>query len=70
MVFSGHVCLAIHDVRGGLVRVLANCAESAGVHHVVWDGRNQRGTAVSSGVYVATISSKAGAESLRIIRIP
>jgi hypothetical protein len=40
------------------------------VHHVVWDGRNQRGTAVSSGVYVATISSKAGAESLRIIRIP
>jgi hypothetical protein len=70
VVFFGIVCLAIHDVRGGLVRVLANRAESAGMHHVVWDGRNQLGTAVSSGVYFATISARGGTEALRIVRIP
>jgi hypothetical protein len=70
VVFPGIVCLAIHDAQGGLVRVLASRAESAGMHHIVWDGRNQRGTVASSGVYFATISAQGGAEAVRMVRIP
>jgi hypothetical protein len=68
VVSPGIVCLAIRDMRGGLVRMITNRTESAGMHHVVWDGRNQHGTVVSSGVYFATISERGGTEALRIVR--
>ena len=43
--------LVIYDVSGELVRVLANEAFAAGAHTHVWDGRNDAGSPVSSGVY-------------------
>jgi hypothetical protein len=69
VVFPGAVRLAIHDMRGGLVRVLTDRLESAGKHHAIWDGRNQRGTAVPSGVYFVTLSARNGTEALRVVRV-
>jgi flagellar hook assembly protein FlgD len=47
------VSLEIHDLAGRLVRVLeSNRHRSQGDHTVTWDGRNDRGETVASGVYV------------------
>jgi hypothetical protein len=47
---KGHLSLKIYDVRGQLVRTLINeVRESSG--HVMWDGTNDQGKRVSSGVY-------------------
>jgi hypothetical protein len=47
----GHVTVKVYNVRGELVRTLANESRSAGAHQLTWDGRNDAGQPVSSGVY-------------------
>ena len=48
---NNHVALAVYDVHGAVVRRLINEQRIAGNYRVVWDGRNDAGTSVSSGVY-------------------
>lgn len=46
-----HTTLKIYDVSGSLVRVLISGLMEAGVHREIWDGRDDHGREVSSGVY-------------------
>jgi hypothetical protein len=46
-----HVEVAIYDVGGRLVRTLANETRAAGAYEITWDGRDDNGQAVASGVY-------------------
>ncbi len=47
------VRLQVYDLAGRLVRVLRNgSTEEAGLHEVVWDGRDSKGRAVSSGTFL------------------
>jgi hypothetical protein len=55
----GTVNLAIYDVTGARVRTLVDGPAGAGVHAVTWDGRNERGEAVGSGVYFYRLSTPA-----------
>ena len=55
------VALHIYAVNGTLVRTLELGHQSAGVYHsrnraAYWDGRNQHGEAVASGVYFYTLT--------------
>ncbi len=45
------VRLEVFDVKGCLIRVLADEWKSGGNHNVVWNGRDEQGTSVASGVY-------------------
>jgi hypothetical protein len=47
--------IEIYDVRGRLVRRFDGSRLGPGRHEVVWDGRNQRGTSVASGIYFCRI---------------
>lgn len=47
--------LRVYDVRGRVVRSLVQDSGSNDHQRVIWDGRNDRGTAVSSGVYFAVL---------------
>jgi flagellar hook assembly protein FlgD len=49
------VNLMIYDIRGRHVKTLINSELEAGIHRIVWDGRNERGQRVSSGVYLYTM---------------
>lgn len=53
---SARVRLAVYDVRGQLVRVLADAVMAAGMHEVVWQGDDARGLRAASGVYLARLS--------------
>jgi flagellar hook assembly protein FlgD len=43
--------LVIYDLEGKTVRTLADGRLSAGPHTYFWDGRNDTGDALPSGVY-------------------
>ncbi len=61
------VSLAIYDVAGRLVRVLADDVVDPGNQFVVWDGRSGSGAATASGVYFCRFESggtKVGAKLL------
>ena len=56
------VTLHIYSVGGALVRTLALGHQSAGMYHnrsraAYWDGRNEQGERVASGVYFYTLSA-------------
>ena len=48
---AGRVEVAIYDVNGRLVKTLVDGKIEAGLHSVVWDGTNNLGAKVGSGVY-------------------
>lgn len=61
------VRLAIHDVSGRLVRVLADGERDAGAYSVVWDGRNDSGTGTESGIYFCRLEAGAYVASRKIV---
>jgi len=48
---KGTVELTIYDVKGRRVKNLLSDKLEAGRHTITWDGRNERGQVVTSGVY-------------------
>ena len=46
-----HVSLRIYNVAGQVVKSLVDELKTPGAHHVTWDGRNNTGAPVASGVY-------------------
>lgn len=55
------VALRVYNVRGQLVKTLANERMAQGMHEVNWDGRDASGSHVASGVYYARVASEGGA---------
>ncbi|MFQ5599912.1 MAG: FlgD immunoglobulin-like domain containing protein [Candidatus Krumholzibacteriia bacterium] len=49
---AGHVELRIYDVAGRLVRTLTRGEYPPGIHRFVWDGHDDAGGRVASGVYL------------------
>ncbi len=54
---SAEVRVVVYDQLGRLVRTLVQGSRPAGTHTVIWDGRNDEGRQVASGVYVYKIIS-------------
>jgi hypothetical protein len=48
----GHVALHIYNILGEKVRTLLDQDQPAGFHQISWDGENDQGKAVSSGLYL------------------
>jgi len=66
---SGPAQLAIYDVRGRLTRSLASGTLAAGPHAATWDGRDDSGHAVASGLYIARLESSRRTESRRLMLV-
>jgi hypothetical protein len=66
---EGMVRVAIFDARGALVRVLVDKSFPAGHHSAVWDGRDGKGSAVSSGVYLCRLEQRSESRTRKIVLI-
>jgi len=54
---SARVQLAIYDVSGRRVRMLVDRTLAPGKHGITWDGRDEEGHSVPSGIYFAKVSA-------------
>jgi flagellar hook assembly protein FlgD len=61
------VSLAVYDVSGKLVRTLVSDALPPGTHRRVWDGRDNAGGRVSSGVYVCRLKTGAQQATTKVL---
>jgi hypothetical protein len=61
------VTLTIHDIRGSLVRRLASGTYEPGEHHALWDGRDQAGRPVASGVYFTKLVAGNDTETVKVV---
>jgi hypothetical protein len=64
---AGGVRLAIYDVTGRVVRTLESAAKRPGRYKVTWDGTNDSGGRVASGVYFCSLEAEGKRETRRII---
>lgn len=49
------ISLVIYNVLGKAVRTLVDAHQQPGLHHVVWDGRNDAGERLASGIYLCQL---------------
>lgn len=54
---AGRASLRVFDMRGRLVRTLVSAQLAAGEHTVTWNGQDDRGQQVASGVYLYRLES-------------
>ena len=63
----GHVTLKIYRIDGQLVRTLQDASQSPGRYERIWDGNNEFGNKVSSGVYFYRLQSNNFAQVRKMI---
>lgn len=63
------VALSIYDPSGRLVRRLLEARVPAGVRTVAWDGRDARGKAVASGVYLCRLETASETKTQRLVLV-
>ncbi|MCD4773405.1 MAG: right-handed parallel beta-helix repeat-containing protein [Bacteroidales bacterium] len=63
------VNLKIYDITGQEIRTLVNKKQAEGKHSVVWDGKDDTGKLVGSGIYFCKLKSKTHNKSGKIIKI-
>jgi hypothetical protein len=64
---AGRVTLDVYDVAGRRVRSLADGDLAAGLHQRSWDGRDDAGRAVASGVYFYRLKAAGRSETRRML---
>lgn len=66
---SQKVFISIFDMTGRLVKILTNAGMQAGIHQLTWDAKDEKGNAVSSGVYFLRMMAGNFSQTQKIILI-
>jgi hypothetical protein len=53
---SGNVEIKIFNVTGQLVKIFDRTFQALGMHAIVWDGRNNNGQTMASGLYIYQVA--------------
>jgi hypothetical protein len=64
---AGRVTLIIYDLKGHVLRTLADGFRPAGRHAAQWDTKNDAGTKVASGVYLYSLVAGEHRETRRMV---
>ena len=68
-VSSGNVSLVVYDVLGNRIKTLLNDFVTPGHYVMSWDGTDESGVSVSSGVYIYTLSNSGNHVSKRMLLV-
>jgi hypothetical protein len=63
----GMAVLTVYSLAGQKVRTLVSERMNAGKHTAIWDGRDERGGAVSSGIFITTLQSGGEMDSRKML---
>jgi hypothetical protein len=64
---KGRVVVSVYDVRGANVATLVDEERAAGAFTQPWNGRDDRGRPLASGVYFARLSHASGTKSYKML---
>ncbi|MGB7062246.1 MAG: FlgD immunoglobulin-like domain containing protein [Candidatus Zixiibacteriota bacterium] len=65
--FSVPTTLKIYNIRGQLVRTLVDESKMAGSYEVIWNGKDETGVEVASGVHLYKLTAGEYTESQKMI---
>jgi hypothetical protein len=61
------VSLTVYNILGQKIRTLVDATHDAGFYSVIWDGNNDQGNKVASGLYIYTIRANAFTDIKRMM---
>jgi hypothetical protein len=64
---DGEATLSVYDLLGRRINTLKSGRLSAGTHSIAWNGKNEAGNEVASGVYFYRLESTEGSETRRML---
>jgi hypothetical protein len=59
--------LSVYDIRGQFIKTLTEKNQTAGNYEVQWDGTDDSGKRVSTGVYICRLDSKDQSETIKMV---
>jgi agmatine/peptidylarginine deiminase len=59
--------IAVFNLQGQVIKVLANREFSAGAHDITWDGKDGSGNEVPSGIYLLKLETETGADFKKLV---
>ncbi|MCD4706453.1 MAG: T9SS type A sorting domain-containing protein [Candidatus Sabulitectum sp.] len=63
------VTLSVYDITGRLLKIVVDYELPGGLHTVSWNGRDNSGSSVPSGVYFARLETSGYSETLKLVRV-
>ncbi|MFC1619094.1 agmatine deiminase family protein [Candidatus Neomarinimicrobiota bacterium] len=61
--------LRIYDLLGREIALLVTGVQASGEHHIVWDGRDNKGRDASAGIYLARISVPGNSQTIKMLLV-
>ncbi len=61
------VSLAIYNMHGQRVRLLDSGYRHAGSHTAIWDGKDEKGSVASTGLYICNLSTQSFKKCIKVI---
>ena len=65
--FPSHVKLSVYNIMGQKVATLVDGERSAGSHSIVWDGKNNKGESLASGVYLYRMETEGFVQTRKLV---
>lgn len=66
---AGHINIEIYDILGQQVRTLIDQHQTVGYYSIRWDGTNEQGQALASGIYIVRIKSSRFIKSRKLVLV-
>jgi hypothetical protein len=66
---ESHITLGIYDINGQLVRQLINENYASGAYTAIWDGQNDEGKDLHSGLYIYLMTSNNSTQSGKMLLV-
>ena len=66
---ESHVEIMVYDVLGNEIKTLLDGTEPSGLHHISWDGKNNKNGLVESGLYLCVMKSQDFMQSDKLLLI-
>jgi parallel beta-helix repeat protein len=64
---DSEVSLSIYDIRGKSVKTFVSKSQKAGWHEQMWNGLNDRGELVSTGIYLARLQAGSYSKTIKML---
>ena len=61
------VTLAVYNLQGQIIRILVQETQNAGTYECCWDGRNDEGQTVATGIYLVRLCNQKQVRTIKIV---